>query len=32
MHHVGAHCATPADALKAAEAYMANRVANDRWQ
>ena len=32
MHHVGAHFATPADALKAAEAYMANRVANDRWQ
>jgi hypothetical protein len=32
LHHGGAHYATPADALKAAEAYMANRAANDRWQ
>jgi hypothetical protein len=28
----GPHYATLADALKAAEAYMANRTANDRWQ
>jgi hypothetical protein len=32
LHHGGTHYATPAEALKAAEAYMANRTANDRWQ
>jgi D-tyrosyl-tRNA(Tyr) deacylase len=32
LHCGGTHYATSADALKAAEAYMANRVANDRWQ
>jgi hypothetical protein len=32
LHHGGTHYATPADALKAAEAYMANRTATDRWQ
>ena len=32
MHAGGAHYAGPAAALKAAEACMQNRAANDRWQ
>jgi hypothetical protein len=32
LHYGGAHYASPADALKAAQGYMANRAENDRWQ
>ena len=32
MHHGGARFASSADALKAAQEYMTNRSANDRWQ